>query len=97
METACQTRLRKRVATTALGEFMTTQTTEIFDVVDHLPIDMKLELIDHLLESISPSKKEIDEAWMEEVERRIDEAENGEVELIPGEEVFARMRERYKE
>jgi hypothetical protein len=33
---------------------------------------------------------------MEEAERRIDEVENGEVELIPGEEVFARMRERYK-
>ncbi|HQU90686.1 MAG TPA: addiction module protein [Pyrinomonadaceae bacterium] len=75
---------------------MTTQTAEIMDVVDSLPIDMKLELIDHLLESISPSRKEIDEAWKEEVERRIDEVENGEVKLIPGEEVFARMRERYK-
>ena len=75
---------------------MTTQTAEIMDVVDSLPIDMKLELIDHLLESISPSRKEIDEAWKEEVERRIDEVENGDVKLIPGEEVFARMRERYK-
>lgn len=75
---------------------MTTQTAEIMDVVDSLPIDMKLELIDHLLESISPSRKEIDDAWKEEVERRIDEVENGDVKLIPGEEVFARMRERYK-
>ena len=75
---------------------MTTQTAEIMDVVDSLPIDMKLELIDHLLESISPSRKEIDEAWKDEVERRIDEVENGEVKLIPLEEVFARMRERYK-
>ncbi len=65
------------------------------DVVDSLPIDMKLKLIDHLLESISPTTKEIDEAWKEEVERRIDEVERGEVKLIPGEEVFARMRERY--
>ena len=38
---------------------------------------------------------ETEEAWKEEVERRIDEVESGEVELIPGEEVFARMRERY--
>jgi putative addiction module component (TIGR02574 family) len=75
---------------------MTAKAAEIIDVVDSLPIDMKLEIIDHLLESISPKRREVDEAWKEEVERRIDEVENGEVELIPGEEVFARMRERYK-
>ena len=75
---------------------MTAQTMEIMDVVDSLPIDMKLEIIDHLLKSISPTNKEVDEAWKEEVERRIDEVESGKVELIPGEEVFARMRERYK-
>jgi len=75
---------------------MTTQTLEILDVVDSLPIDMKLEIIDHLLDSISPRKHEVEEAWKDEVERRIDEVENGEVKLIPGEEVFARMRERYK-
>lgn len=75
---------------------MTTQTTEILDVVDSLPIDMKLELIDHLLESISPSYKEIDDAWMEEVERRIDEVESGEVKLIPLEEVRERLGKRYR-
>lgn len=74
---------------------MTAQTMEIMDVVDSLPIDMKLELVDRLLESITPSRKDIDEAWNDEVERRIDEVESGKVELIPGEEVFARMRERY--
>lgn len=75
---------------------MTAQTTELMDVVDSLPIDMKLELIDHLLESISPRRKDVDEAWEEEVERRIDEVETGKVKLVPGEEVFARMRERYQ-
>lgn len=69
---------------------------EIMDLVDSLPIDMRLELIDHLLESITPPKTDVEEAWKDEVERRIDEVESGEVELIPGEEVFARMRERYK-
>ena len=75
---------------------MTTQTMEILDVVDSLPIDMKLELIDHLLESISPTKKDIDEAWKEEVERRIDEVESGEVKLIPLKEVRERFRARYR-
>ncbi|MEP7075892.1 MAG: addiction module protein [Acidobacteriota bacterium] len=74
---------------------MTVQTMEIMDVVDSLPIDMKLELIDHLLESITPRRKEIDELWSAEVERRIDEVESGKVKTIPGEEVFAGLRERY--
>jgi putative addiction module component (TIGR02574 family) len=74
---------------------MTTETMEIIERVESLPIDMKLEIIDRLLESISPPQKEIDDAWSAEVERRIDEVESGKVKTIPGEEVFARMRERY--
>lgn len=74
---------------------MATDTLELADMVDSLPIDMKLELIDRLLKSISPTNKDVEEAWKDEVERRIDEVERGEVKLIPGEEVFARMRERY--
>lgn len=75
---------------------MTTQTMEIMDVVDSLPIDMKLELIDRLLESISPTTKEVEEAWKVEVERRIDEVESGEVKTIPLEEVRNEFRERYR-
>ena len=75
---------------------MTTHTAEIMDVVDMLPIDMKLELIDHLLESISPSKKENDELWKIEIERRVDEVESGKVKTIPGDEVFAKIRSRHR-
>ena len=75
---------------------MTAQTMEIMDVVDSLPIDMKLELVDRLLESITPSRKDIDEAWSEEVERRIDEVESGKVKTIPLEEVRERFRTRYR-
>jgi putative addiction module component (TIGR02574 family) len=35
---------------------------------------------------------DVDEAWRTEVERRIGEIERGEVQLIPGDEVFARLR-----
>ncbi|MBV9241185.1 MAG: addiction module protein [Acidobacteria bacterium] len=75
---------------------MTTHTAELMDVVDSLPIDMKLELIDHLLESVFPRQEEIEEAWKEEVERRIDEVKSGKVKTIPGEEVFGRLLARYK-
>ena len=75
---------------------MTTQTMDIMERAEMLPIDMKLELIDRLLESISATSQVVEEAWKEEVERRIDEVESGDVKLIPGEEVFAKMRKRYR-
>ena len=34
----------------------------------------------------------VDEAWRVEIERRIAEIDRGEVQLIPGDEVFARLR-----
>jgi putative addiction module component (TIGR02574 family) len=75
---------------------MTAQTSDIMERAEVLPIDMKLELVDRLLESISSSAKDVDEAWKVEVERRIDEVESGEVELLPGDEVFARIRARVR-
>ncbi len=75
---------------------MTTQTMDIMERAEMLPIDMKLELIERLLGSISATSQDVEEAWKEEVERRIDEVESGDLTLIPGEEVFARMRERYR-
>ena len=74
---------------------MTATTAELVSIAESLPIDLKIELIDKLLESISPSEGEIDELWKVEVERRIDEVESGKVNTIPGEEVFARIRERF--
>ena len=74
---------------------MTATTAELVSIAESLPIDLKIELIDKLLESISPSEGEIDELWKVEVERRIDEVESGKVNTIPGEDVFARIRERF--
>ena len=34
----------------------------------------------------------VDEAWRVEIERRIAEIERGDVKLVPGDEVFARLR-----
>jgi putative addiction module component (TIGR02574 family) len=72
-----------------------TSTADLVSIADSLPIDLKIELIDKLLESISPSQSEIDELWKVEVERRIDEVESGKVKTIPGDEVFAKIRERF--
>lgn len=74
---------------------MTTEIQDIIERAEMLPIDMKLELVDRLLESISPSQKEIDELWKIEIERRVEEVRSGKVKTIPGEQVFAEIEERF--
>jgi len=74
---------------------MTTQTLDIMERAEMLPIDMKLELVDRLLESIGPSQKEIDDLWKIEIERRVEEVRSGKVKTIPGEQVFAEIEERF--
>ena len=37
-----------------------------------------------------PTQPDIDKAWAEEAERRVDQIDRGDVALIPGEKVFAK-------
>ncbi len=75
---------------------MTATALELFTMVEALSIDEKSLLVERLLESMNPTDKEIDDLWKIEVERRIDEVESGKVKTIPGDEVFAEIRERYR-
>ena len=40
---------------------------------------------------------DIDHAWAEEAERRVTQIEAGEANLVPGEEVFSKLRAKYGE
>ena len=74
---------------------MTTATAKLADQVLSLPCEDRIYLVDRLLESLNaPSREEIDRLWAEEAERRIEELDSGQVEAIPGEQVFAEIRER---
>jgi putative addiction module component (TIGR02574 family) len=53
--------------------------------------DLALSLIESL---DGPADPDVEEAWRIEIERRIGQIDRGEVELIPGDEVFARLRRR---
>jgi putative addiction module component (TIGR02574 family) len=74
---------------------MTTATAKLADQILSLPCEDRIYLVDRLLESLNvPSREEIDRVWAEEVERRIDELDSGKVQAIPGEQVFAEIRQR---
>ncbi|MDA3924223.1 MAG: addiction module protein [Kiritimatiellae bacterium] len=76
---------------------MVTIADRVMDEVLSLPADQRMNLADRILESLnSPTDPEIDAQWAVEVERRVQEISNGEVELIPGEEVFAKIHLKYK-
>ena len=55
----------------------------------------RAELALSLIASLDgPPDADVDDAWRVEVERRVRQIENGEVQLVPGDEVFARLRRR---
>jgi putative addiction module component (TIGR02574 family) len=68
---------------------------ELLTMVDSLPLDLKTQLIDRLLNSLNPSQKEIDELWALEAEKRVAEIQEGKVTPIDGEEVFREIHERF--
>jgi putative addiction module component (TIGR02574 family) len=59
-----------------------------------LPIELRTQLADKLLQSLNPARREIDEAWTEEAEKRMEEIRNGKVKTIAGEKVFKKIRNR---
>jgi putative addiction module component (TIGR02574 family) len=71
------------------------KTQELIEEAISLPVDLRTMLVNELLESLNPAKKEIDKLWVLEAEKRVDQVKTGEVETIPGEEVFNKIRTKY--
>ena len=74
---------------------MTTSEKLVNDALS-LPTETRLLLIEQLLASLNQvSDVEIDQTWAKEAEARIESINRGQDKLIPAEEVFARIREKY--
>ena len=72
---------------------MTTAIDKVAEDALELPADARMGLVDRILASLNlPARPDIDKMWSEESERRVAEIDRGEVELIPGEEVFVVRR-----
>jgi putative addiction module component (TIGR02574 family) len=55
----------------------------------------RAELALSLIESLDgPADPDVEEAWRVEIERRIGQMDRGKIELIPGDEVFTKLRRR---
>jgi DNA-binding transcriptional MerR regulator len=65
------------------------------DEIEAAALELPVEQIDELIDRLADRREmapEIEQSWMEEVERRLNEVDAGEVELIPIEETIAKMR-----
>ena len=71
-------------------------TNELLSMVESLPIDIRTQLIEKLLNSLNPSQKEIDELWAEEAEKRVEDLKTGEVQAIPGDKVLEKFRKYFQ-
>ncbi len=70
------------------------QQKQLFDEIDILPIDLKTKIVDKILNSISPVNKSMDDLWIQEVNKRKNEIESGNVKLVDGDEVFKKISQR---
>jgi putative addiction module component (TIGR02574 family) len=76
---------------------MPTTNDRVIDEALSLPSNVRLSLVERLLTSLNlPIDKEINRLWAEEAERRVSQIEEGKAKLVPGEEVFAKIRAKHE-
>lgn len=74
---------------------MSLSASEFYEAGMNLPPSVRKDVALRLLESLEVVDQEsVDDAWTTEIGKRIDDILSGEVETIPGKEVFARLAER---
>lgn len=76
---------------------MTIVADKVFNEALSLPSDARMSLVEKLLTSLNlPTHADIDLLWAEEAERRVSQIDQGDAELISGDEVFAKIRRKYR-
>jgi len=77
---------------------MTPQVSEVLEKALTLSTQDRGLLIDRLIESLDegPAEEGMEEAWAEEIRRRVDDIRSGKAKMIPGKEVRRRLRTRLR-
>jgi putative addiction module component (TIGR02574 family) len=69
---------------------------EIIEEVASLPVEERAIVADSILRSLNAPESDIDRKWAQVAQRRLAELRSGQVEPIPGEQVFAKVWKRFK-
>jgi putative addiction module component (TIGR02574 family) len=76
-------------------EVINAKHSRIIRDAEALPVEQRALVVESLLRSLNPPDPEIDRKWADVAKRRLEELRSGRVKPVPGEEVFARIRERF--
>ena len=68
---------------------------EIIEEAECLPVEERAMVVNSLLQTLNPTNSEIDRKWAVVAKQRLAELRSGRVKSVPGNEVFARIRERF--
>lgn len=72
------------------------KTKDLVAEINSLPTEERAVVADLVLKSLSPTDDIIDQKWKEVAKRRVQEIRLGQAELIPGDEVFRQVQERFQ-
>jgi putative addiction module component (TIGR02574 family) len=70
-------------------------TKQLIDEAVSLPVEERALVVDTLLRSLNQPESEIDKMWAKEAKRRLAELRSGQVDAIPGHEVFSKVWKRF--
>lgn len=65
---------------------------QLIDEISDLPVDQRAEIAGQILQTLNSPDPEIEEAWIQEAEARMEDYRQGNVELISAEEVFKSLK-----
>ena len=76
---------------------MTPRVSEVLEKALALSTQERGLLIDQLIESLDegPVEEGVEEAWGEEIKRRVDDIRSGKVKMIPGEQVLRELAQEF--
>ena len=69
-------------------------TQQLIEEALSLPVEERTHFVDSLLRSLNMPDDTIDAKWTEVAQRRLQEIRSGEVDVIPGDQVFDEVRKR---
>lgn len=72
---------------------MTTQA--LIDEAVSLPVEQRVLVVDALLQTLNRPDSGIDREWADLAQRRLSELREGNVQAVPGEQVFQKLRKRF--
>ena len=70
-------------------------TKDIIREAATLPVEERAIVVDSLLRTLNPPNAEIDRAWVRIAQRRLADMRSGRVQPVPGDQVFAKVKERF--